>query len=189
MTNNLKVVVNNTVPKEQEETNKNYDRTENKQIIGLLRKINLNYDKPEHKHIKPRIIFEDDKNDQYYGKINIEKIQKDIFSIKDDVNFLIEDMKATKELLTQIYISSSIKGDDDMYEMKEVIEKLNGLEKTIAVIEERTKKLESIENNYATKDYVQSEIKSAKIWIIITAVGTGLTFLGTIATLIKLFTA
>ncbi|RBW70914.1 hypothetical protein [Bacillus taeanensis] len=83
----------------------------------------------------------------------------------------------------------------------------------IAVIEERSKKLEELDemldemkekmpreerialiakeviqqSDLATKEHVQSELQGAKLWILITAIGTGLTFLGTATSIVQLF--
>mgnify|MGYP001384158791 CR=1 FL=1 len=71
------------------------------------------------------------------------------------------------------------------------------LESRVSRLEERTKRLDKMEailedirkdikdfrndipkgETLATKDFVKSEVKSAKIWIIVTALGTGITLL------------
>ncbi|WP_409297774.1 hypothetical protein V1498_06905 [Peribacillus sp. SCS-26] len=137
----------------------------------------------------------------------------------DEIKSILEGIKALKAELISVkdtlqvieQISPDKEEDNYMYELKEVIQKLDDtnvriakIETSLAVIEERSKKLDVLDKiqesinslrqdipqdrqNLASKDFVSKEISGAKLWIVITAIATGLTLIGTVATVIRVF--
>lgn len=131
----------------------------------------------------------------------------------DTIRSLYESVKNELSILeSEIYASTNsvkIKGvSEKVYEQKEIIqriddvkEKVSELDKKLAVFEEISKKLNKLDNieqvvndiktdmpkDTATKDFVGKEINGVKLWLMITAIGTGLSFIGMVATVIRLF--
>jgi molybdopterin biosynthesis enzyme MoaB len=114
---------------------------------------------------------------------------------------------------TQDDSMKKIKKDYEGFKEQVLNKELSELKTAMAVIEERSKKLEELDetldeikekmpreerialiakeviqqSDLATKEHVQSELQGTKLWILITAIGTGLTFLGTATSIVRLF--
>jgi hypothetical protein len=134
--------------------------------------------------------------------VNISK-ENFLLPIKKELESIKNDLSIVRELVSYISESSPDKEDKNfMYEMKEIMDKINNIEKTVAVIEERTKKLDKLDKieeainqlrleipqdrqNLATKDFVHSEVKGAKLWAVWTFITA---IIGIGGLLIRIFT-
>ncbi|ALM29769.1 MULTISPECIES: hypothetical protein [Bacillus] len=117
--------------------------------------------------------------------LSIKEMQKEIMGIKELINLML-----------------SLTSDEESDDVEKLTERISNLERDVAVLKERTKKLDdlptkaeitslftdSINNsNIATKDHVNSKVEQATSNIIKWTIATTLTVGGLVIAIIKLF--
>lgn len=158
---NLKLVVDNSNPLKSLRIN---DRDNDSRRFQIKSKLLIKHHRGGHIpiNISPKKSILVNHIGEKYGKMNMRTNDDLLHKIYKSTELLTDEIQHIKEVIAQSYVAPA-KEDDNMYELKEVVEKLNSLEKKVAVIEERTKKLEDIPTKSEIKNIVIEAIESKKI--------------------------